>query len=187
MRAYKSLIILYVIYISGCASGSGIQHKKIINQEGQGIDSVCVIPAYKKVSGLGLGPDAKGSKISPNVYLLKPYKFIDGDNIVNGIVGNQRKIIPSPLLLSAGESLSYIRLLVLKSGYKPKILRRSDVYIDKPLILTETGNHEAGRIISYLKAYKAHQVFLRSLFGIQEDIIVQYTDDEILYLDLCIQ
>ncbi len=185
----KLFVLLYTISASvGASSGYGIQIKNVVNKDGEPIGSVCILPAYRKVTGLGFGPDATGSRTLPNIYLLRPYLFNSGENIVGNLVRNERKLISLPLLISAGETLSFVRLLVLKDGYKPAVLRRRDVYSGGPTImLLRTAYGESKNVISYIKNYKKHQSDLQTMFDVRKDIIVEYADDDMLLLKSCVE
>ncbi len=189
MRYGKLLVLLFAINTSACASGGhGVKVKTVFDQDGKVIDSVCLLPAYKKGGGLGFGPDATGSSILPNVYLLKPHTFKSRTNIVGNLVDNERKLItPFPVLVSAGDSISFVRLLVLKSGYKPVVLRRADVYHGFAIVLEEAASDEPGTDVSHFKDYKAHQSDLQALFDIKEEIVVDYTVEDMRFLESCIE
>ncbi len=189
MRFYKLSVLLFTISTSVCASGYGIQIKDIVNKDGETIDSVCILPAYKKGTGMGFGPDATGSTTLPNIYLLRPYIFNSGENIVGNLVENEIKIItPWPVLISAGDSLSFVRLLVLKNRYKPVVLRLRDIYSGGPIImLQKTTYGKSKSVISYINNYKTHQSDLQALFELREDIVVEYSVDDMLLLKSCVE
>jgi hypothetical protein len=178
-------IFLLLMVMMGCSSGVGVQQKKIFSEEGESIESVCILPLYTKISGVGVGPDGKGTKILPNKLLIGPYVFSNGKNILSGIVSSGRLIIPLPVPVSAGESLTFDRVLALKYGYKPLLLRREDIFSIDPVIMQQSMTDEIEKVFLYLNSQREYQAELRLLFHVREDVVVLYSEDELGSLNLC--
>ncbi len=195
MRFSKLLVLLFVINTSACVSvsGHGVKVKTVFDQDSKVIDSVCLLPAYVKGDGgLGFGPEAAGSSTVSselrNIYILKPHTFKSRTNIVGNLLEGERKLITTfPVLVTAGDTISFVRLLVLKGGYKPVVLRQADVYHGFAIVLEEAASDEPGIDVSHFKDYRTHQSDLQALFEVKEEIVVDYTVEDMRFLESCIE
>ena len=178
-------VVTASLTLISCATGVGTQHKEFIDSRGMGIGSVCVVPMYRKVTGVGVGPDAAGSKMLPDAYLIKPYKRSSGENILEGVVDNNRKFVPVPPLVSYGATLSYDRSLLLKSRYRPVLVTREDVFNAAPIVFDEAPMAAVGELIEQILDKNSPQALLQAIFETQSYVRVEYTEADAALLRSC--
>lgn len=85
-----------------------------------------------------------------------------------------------------GESLSYVRLLVLKGGYEPALMRRSDVYGSTEIVMQKSSAEGVKRIIScIIQNTEVCGVILNTAYDMQDNILIDYSHDDLLLLRSC--
>lgn len=178
-------ISTFWLVLVGCASGSGVRYKRLLDEAGYDIGFVCVVPMYKKGGGVGLGPDAVGSKVFPDSYLVAPFKIDSGNNMLSGVVKNERMLIPIPPFISFGETLTYDRFLLLKKGYKPVLLLQHDLFLSDPVILSKSYAGEATEKIRAILETPPQQAVLQAIFETQSYVHVEYSDADAALLRSC--
>lgn len=132
-------------------------YKVILSDTGERIDTVCVVPLYKKIGGFSFGPDGKGGTIYPGFYLEKPYLFKSGDDISKNILPPKTMVAP---FVAYGEGYSDLRYFIIRKGYLPLLLDRGDIYNEKdPLILKKLSGAEADKLVDMLITGKQQELF----------------------------
>ncbi len=180
------LILFLQTQLLGCSiDSSGKVNKDIVNKNDGAINSVCVLPLYGKTSGIGYGPDAEGVANSTNRYLLSPYIVSSGENILSGIVEGNRRAISLPILISWGDNYGVDRLLLLKVGYKPKLLYRQSIWSGYPIIMAKSTEQKVQGILDELVSATVNQDGLKSIYKTESSIAVEYDREDIALLKLC--
>ena len=162
-------------------------HKYFKSETGKSIESVCVIPSYTNVSGLGIGPDGTGRKSSSEKYLLKPFKYVSSENLYAKLAVGGGVIIPIPPGFGFGETRVTDQMLFVKSGYLP--LRRRGDYdgSTETLTLKSDRSKQAEAVVDAILRRDTGSPLLRQYFlpyGDQQpgSLVIKYSpeDDEVL-------
>jgi len=163
-----AILLAVSIAIAGCNNGKGSARKEVVNDRGEQLNHVCVVPLYKKLSGVAIGPDGKGVDASPGFYLMAPYVVDSGDDFM-------RKLLPSlPIIapmLAMGTGYYDERLLLIKDGYLPRLVGRSDLFHEESIVLVTTTGSQAEKATAMILANEPKQ----------EDLYVLFKIDSLLY------
>lgn len=188
LRSIYSIGIVYftivcaAIQLVGC-SVDGVKHLTVVDKNQNQINGILVIPLYSRSFVIGFGVDGKGLETKNHLIVTAPFEFDSGDDLM-------RKKIPTrgvglqPIFF-VGMSNYLDNWLLIKKGYSPKLIKRSDVYKDEPIMMTSSPNNENVRLIDMLLAVNPDQPELKKQFNIKksdEEIIVELDEKSIWLL-----
>jgi hypothetical protein len=165
-------LALGVLFGSAGCSGDPklVRHRPILDDAGQPVDFVCVIPAYFKVSGVSFGPDGTGRKTAEDVYLKRPFKFRSGEDFAAHVVPNETRIVPIPPLIAFGDAVTPSRFLLIRGGFNPVLLRGHERHMREPFVLKRSQERLPDELLELLTEQKDDQVMLRKYFKPEESV-----------------
>lgn len=157
------MVVMSLKSILGHASGPE-SHKRFVSDTGQVIDSVCVLVAYQEISGLAVGPDGKGSEVSPERVLMRPFRYASTENFYGKADMNRSILIPIPPFFAIGRGYVTSAFVFLKRGYLPIDMHGSYDAKSETLTLHADNTKQAERVVEAVLSRDTGSALLRHLF-----------------------
>ena len=139
-------------------------HKYFVADSGRAIPSLCVAVAYKKASGVSVGPDGKGGNRTMDRILLKPFRYASTENFYEKIDRNKSIIIPIPPFFAVGGGHITSAAVFLKPGFIPLAMHGSDRAITETFSLKTDATKQAEQVVAAILARDVDSPLLRRLF-----------------------
>ena len=158
----------------------------LVDEAGAPIEYACVVPLYTKVSGVTWGVEGKPES-SPDLYLMKPFRFANGEDFLSKIVPWGRRIIFVGAVIAYGEGWEFSHRLLIRSGYQVVSPILFNKYVEKSLVMPRSSNRAAEAAVELLLAQPPDQARLQALFRATKPISIELTPEDRQLLRSCIE
>ena len=147
--------------------GHSARHVTAVNESGESLNALIVLPLYSISSGINLGPDGKRLTDHGEILLIRSASVFDsGGNLFEKEEQSRGVLITIPPFVFMGTGRGVRSRLLLKKQYVPQAWFQHDNH-PRPLVLkTSTGN-ECEQAIDLLLQPQPDQQALKKLFQVE--------------------
>lgn len=175
-------MIAFLFLQSGCAM-DGARYLVVVDENGNQLNGILIVPLYSKSFGIGVGPDGKGFFTKSQLIVTKPFVFNSGEDLMSKKIST--KGVNLPPFIFVGSSNYVDNWLFIKKGFTPKLVQSSDIYGEAPIVLTKSSGNDSAKLIDMLLASKHDQNVLKKQFGVEwgkDEITVVFDETDIVLL-----
>ena len=179
MVVYGFFIIAFLLLHSGCAM-DGVRYLTVVDENGNQLKSILVVPLYAKAFGVGIAPEGEGWYTKTKLIVKKPFVFNSGEDLMSKKIST-RSVSLLPFVF-VGSINSVNNWLFIKKGFAPRLVNSSDIYGKDPIVLNKSSGNENAKLIDMLLASEHDQNILKKQFGIEwikEEIAVIFDEKDI--------
>jgi len=163
MLAFSFFIMVFLLLHSGCAM-DGVKYLIVVDENGNQLKSILIVPLYSKAFGLGIAPEGHGWHTKGKLIVKKPFVFNSGEDLMSKKIHTRGVILPP--LMFIGSSNSVDNWLFIKKGFAPKMVDSSDIHGNVIVLIKSNGNDTA-KLIDMLLASEHDQNMLKKQFGVE--------------------
>lgn len=174
--------LVYFALLTGCTF-DGVRNVTVVDNNGEQIKDILVIPLYSKSFGLFVGPDGKKLLATNKRAITKPFLFNSGDDLMSKKEATKGLMLP--LIIFAGKINAVDRWLFLKRNFTPLVLSDDNIYGRSPAVMINGSNSENRVLIDMLLAPNRDQNALKRMLGLEgmkEDIKVDFDENDLTLL-----
>jgi hypothetical protein len=183
MVLVSSFIMALAFLQSGC-SMDGVRHLIVVDENGQQLKGILIIPLYSRSFGIGVGPDGKGYHTKQQLMITKPFVFDSGDDLMSKKISTKGVILPPFVFI--GRSNYVDNWLFVKKEFSPKLVQSVDIYGEAPIVMVKSSGTDNTKLIDVLLAPKHDQSIMRKQFGVEEirhEITVVFDEKDFALLE----
>lgn len=183
------IILGAVLLTSGCVM-DGVKHVTVLDGNAEPLKGILVIPLYSSSAGIGFGAEGTGSRSKAQFQVKKPFLFDSGEDLMSKQLHTRCVLIPLPLppwcmgIWSGDEAFAW---LFVKKQQGIIALGRSNLYSNKPILMTNSAPSEVSQVVDLLLNPRGDYQAIKKRFGVEwmqqiEDVQVTLddTDTEVL-------
>jgi hypothetical protein len=176
---------------AGCSDPKLVRHRAILDDAGQAVDYVCVVPMYGKMSGVSFALEGARRNTAENAYLKRPFNFRSGEDFAAQIIPNDAHVlfIPGLMALAFGDAVSPLRFLLVREGFEPLLLRGHEKHMREPLMLRRSPEKLPDELLELLTEQRDDQAMLRKYFKPNESVRTiqfEYSNTDVDVLRSCL-